>query len=204
MINQKIPTAVYRLGGVASVAAGLLLIAGFGLHPAREDPTFATDELWIPAHSLLWLAFTIAPLGWIALCLAQGPRARRLGILALVVISPGTSLASWIFSSDVTFVPVIAPPSPSLFEAIYSGAQLLIGVSSVWAWVVGVALFGISVVRGKVFSQWAGIFVVIGTLIILIAHAAGLSVRIVGLGGAMAGAGQIWLGSALLRRLSPG
>jgi hypothetical protein len=57
---------------VASVAAGLLLIAGFGLHPAREDPTFATDELWIPAHSLLWLAFTIAPLGWIALCLAQG------------------------------------------------------------------------------------------------------------------------------------
>ncbi|HET6320167.1 MAG TPA: hypothetical protein VFG86_27230 [Chloroflexota bacterium] len=189
---------------MASVAAGLLLIAGFGLHPAREDPTFATDELWIPAHSLLWLAFTIAPLGWIALRLAQGPRARRLGILALVVISPGTSLASWIFSSDVTFVPVIAPPSPSLFEAIYSGAQLLIGVSSVWAWVVGVALFGISVVRGKVFSQWAGIFVVIGTLIILIAHAAGLSVRIVGLGGAMAGAGQIWLGSALLRRLSPG
>jgi hypothetical protein len=101
-------------------------------------------------------------------------------------------------------VPVIAPPSPSLFEAIYSGAQLLIGVSSVWAWLLGVALFGISVVRGKVFSQWAGIFVVIGTLIILIAHAAGLSVRIVGLGGAMAGAGQIWLGSALLRRLSPG
>jgi hypothetical protein len=74
------------------------------------------------------------------------------------VISPGTSLASWIFSSDVTFVPVIAPPSPSLFEAIYSGAQLLIGVSSVWAWVVGVALFGISVVRGNVFSQWRAFF----------------------------------------------
>jgi hypothetical protein len=29
----------------------------------------------------------------------------------------------------VTFVPVIAPLSPSLFEAIYSSAQLLIGVS---------------------------------------------------------------------------
>jgi hypothetical protein len=50
--------------------------------------------------------------------------------------------------SDVTFVPVIAPLSPSLFEAIYSSAQLLIGVSdedplAMFAEAVRQAFFGL-------------------------------------------------------------
>jgi len=103
-MNNTVPTAVYRTGGLASIVAGLLMISGFALHPAGEDATFGTDPLWVPAHALLWLAFTLALPGWIAIYFAQAQQAGRLGVTGLVVIIIGTSLASWIFSSDVTFV----------------------------------------------------------------------------------------------------
>ncbi len=53
MPAYNIPKGVLQVGGVASVLAGILLIAGFGLHTAGEDPTFGTDPLWVPAHGLL-------------------------------------------------------------------------------------------------------------------------------------------------------
>jgi hypothetical protein len=126
-----IPRPVLRIGALASIAAGALLIAGFALHPAGEDATFGTDPFWVPAHGLLWAAFTIALLGWIALYSAQAAQAGRLGVVAFVVIILGTSLASWIFSSDVTFVPVIAAESPALFKKIFSGSHLVVGIASV-------------------------------------------------------------------------
>jgi len=201
-MNTVIPTGVYRTGGLASIVAGLLMIAGFAMHPAGEDATFGTDPLWVPAHTLLWLAFTLVLPGWIALYVAQAQRAGVLGVSGLVVIIVGTSLASWIFSSDVTFVPVIAAQAPSLFHDIYGSAHVLTGVGSVLLWVLGSVLFGASVVRAKVFPREAGFLLAIGTLIVPVAYAAGLSVRIVGLGAALAAVGQIWLGFALLRGLS--
>jgi hypothetical protein len=65
----ELPRPPVRIGALASVAAGVLLIAGF---------------------------------------------AGSLGVVAYLVIILGTSFASWIFSSDVTFVPVIAAESPAL------------------------------------------------------------------------------------------
>lgn len=109
------------------------MIAGFLLHPAGEDQTFRTDPLWVPAHGLLWLAFTIALLGWSGVYFVQAPQAGRLGVIALALLLMGTSLASWVFSSDVTYVPVIAAESPALFQQVNSGSKLLIGMGSVFS-----------------------------------------------------------------------
>src|SRR5689334_23598289 len=116
--SENIPVAVFQIGGTASIVAGVLMIAGFILHPNGEDATFGTDPFWVPAHGLLWLAFTIAILGWIGVYLFQASRSGRFGIIAFVIISVGTSLTSWIFSSDVTYVPVIAAEAPALFQKI--------------------------------------------------------------------------------------
>ena len=203
MTSRELPAGLLRSGAVASAAAGALLIVGFALHPAGEDATFGTHPLWVPAHALLWAAFTLALLGWVALYAAQAGQAGRLGMVAFVVVLFGTSLASWIFSSDVTFVPVIAAREPGLFKQIFSPAHAAIGAASVLTWVSGSVLFGISVVRARVFPRWPGILLVAGTALIPVAYLTGLSVRIVGIGGALAGAGQIWLGYRLLRLLSP-
>jgi hypothetical protein len=199
-MNREIPSAVLRIGAIASVVAGVLLIAGFALHPAGEDATHGTDPLWVPAHGLLWLAFTFALLGWIAVYTAQATKAGWLGITAFVMIILGTSLASWIFSSDVTFVPVIAAEAPELFGKIFSTSHIAIGIASVLTWVTGNVLFGLSIVRARVFPRWTGVLLMVGTLIVPIAYLAGLSVRAAGAGATLVGAAQIWLGYELLRR----
>ena len=199
MRQFSIPTLFIRVGGGACALAGILLIAGFILHPAGEDATFGTNPFWIPAHSLLWMSFTIALLGWVSLHMVQESKAGSLGVLAFIVAILGTSFASWIFSSDVTFVPVIAAKSPGLFTDIFTGTHVLIGVSSVLTWILGNILTGSSVVLAKVFPKWAGLLLAIGSIIIPIAYLTGLSERVVALGAAIAGAGQIWLGLRLSR-----
>ncbi len=200
-MNREIPVGTLRIGAIASIVAGLLLIAGFTIHPAGEDATYGTDPLWVPAHALLWLAFTFALLGWIAMYAIQATRAGWLGITAFVVILLGTSLASWIFSSDVTFVPVIAAESPALFKKIFNTSHIAIGLGSVLSWVAGNVLFGISIVRARVFPRWTGVLLAVGTLFVPIAYLAGFSVRVVGAGATLAGVAQIWLGYDLLLKL---
>lgn len=200
-MKGELPSSAMRVGAVASVVAGVLLIVGFALHPPGEDATHGGDPLWVPAHGLLWLAFTVALVGWIAIYAAQSRHAGRLGVVAFVVTILGTSLASWIFSSDVTFVPVIAVESPALFKKIYTGGHLALGLTSVLSWVLGNILFGMSVVRANVFARWSGILLAVGTAIVPITYIAGLSVRATAVGAALAGAAQIWLGLSLLRHI---
>ena len=200
-MKGELPSSAMRVGAVASVVAGVLLIVGFALHPAGEDAAHGGDPLWIPAHGLLWSAFTVALVGWIAIYAAQSRQAERLGVVAFVVTILGTSLASWIFSSDVTFVPVIAVESPGLFKKIYTGGHLALGLTSVLSWVLGNILFGMSIVRAKVFARWSGILLAVGTAIVPITYIAGLSVRATAVGASLAGAAQIWLGLSLLRQV---
>ncbi len=65
MANFGIPKAILQLSAIASILAGIFMIAGFALHPAGEDATFGTDPRWVPAHALLWIAYTIALVGWV-------------------------------------------------------------------------------------------------------------------------------------------
>jgi hypothetical protein len=156
MSTYKIPNVILQVSGAANILAAILMIAGFLLHPAGEDQTFGTDPLWIPAHGLLWLAFTIALLGWIGVYIVQASQAGRFGAIAFALLLTGTSLASWVFSSDVTYVSVIAVESPDLFRQINNSSNVLIGVVSVLSWVLGTVLFGISVIRARVFPTGRG------------------------------------------------
>jgi hypothetical protein len=201
MSIYKIPNAILQMSGAANILAALLMMAGFLLHPAGEDQTFGTDPFWVPSHGLLWLAFTLALLGWVGVYVVQASQAGRLGVIAFVLLLTGTSLASWVFSSDVTYVPVIAAEAPTLFQQINSSSNVLIGVVSVLAWALGMVLFGFSVIRGKVFPRWTGVLLVIGSLGIPIAYLLGLPVKAVAGAAILAGVGQMWLGYELLRIL---
>lgn len=202
MPTYSIPKLALQAGGIASILAGLLLILGFALHPAGEDATFGTDPRWIPAHALLWLAFTLTPLGWIGVFIVHASRAGRFGLAGFVIAILGTSLASWIFSSDVTYVPVIAAQAPGLFQQIFSPSHILVGVGSVLMWVLGNVLLGFSILRTRVLVEWAGILLVIGSLVIPVSYLTGLPEQIVAIGGLLIGASQRWLGYDLLRILA--
>ncbi len=199
MTNFGIPKTILQLSAMASVLAGIFMIAGFALHPTGEDATFGTDPRWVPAHALLWIAYTVSLVGWVGVYIVQASQAGKLGVAALVVTLIGTSLASWIFSSDVTFVPAIAEEDPELFKAIFSGGHIAIGIASVLTWVLGNVLFGSSIMRTMVFPRLAGILLIVGTIAIPIAYLTHLSIHFVAAGAFIAAVGQIWLGKWMFR-----
>lgn len=121
--------------------------------------------------------------------------------MALIVILLGTSTASWIFSSDVTFVPVIARDAPELFKEIFTTGHVLAGALSVVLWIAGNVLFAASVVRARVFPTWPAGLLAVGSVFIPIAYFAGWSVRVVALGAFAAGLSEIWLGYSLLQTI---
>jgi hypothetical protein len=199
MPDFTIPKGFLRLGGVALIVAAILIVAGFLLHPAGEDATHGNELLWVPAHALLWIGYTIVILGWIAAYIPQASRAGGVGAIAIAVLILGTSLTTWIFSSDVTFVPVIAKEEPALFKQIFSGAHLALGIGSVLLWVLGSILFGVSIVRAKVFPSWTGVVLIVGTAAVPVAYFAGVSVKFIAVAAAITASGQIRIGSDLLR-----
>lgn len=192
---------VLQICSIASVIAGILLILGFALHPAGEDATFGTDRRWVSAHGFLWAAFTIALLGWIGVYDVLASSTGRLGAAGFVIIIAGTSFASWIFSSDVTYVPVIASQSPGLIRQIFNQSHVVIGVLSVLTWVLGDVLFGFSVIQAKVFPKLAGVLLVVGSLVIPVSYMTGLPEKVVAIGGLLVGASQVWLGYDVLHIL---
>jgi hypothetical protein len=199
MTNFGIPKTILQLSAVASVLAGIFMIAGFALHPAGEDATFGTDPRWVPAHALLWIAYTISLVGWVGVYIVMASKAGKLGAAALAVILVGTSFSSWIFSSDVTFVPVIAKEAPELFPEIFRGGHIAIGIASVLTWVLGNVLFGSAIMRTMVFPRLAGILLIVGTVAIPVSYLSHLSIHFVAAGAFLAAAGQIWLGKWMFR-----
>ena len=72
---------------------------------------------------------------------------------------------------------------------------------SVLTWILGNVLFGAAIIRAKVFSNWAGVLLVLGSLVIPVAYLTGLPEKVVAIGGLLVGASQIWLGYDLFRIL---
>ncbi|OFY87402.1 MAG: hypothetical protein A3F72_04155 [Bacteroidetes bacterium RIFCSPLOWO2_12_FULL_35_15] len=194
METNPIPNIFFRIAGVISIISAILMIAGFFLHPSGEDATYGTDPLWVPAHALLWIVFIIALPAWVGIYIVHASKAGKIGIFSFIILLIRTGFRSSIFSSDVTFVPVIASEFPQLFKRIFTNSHIAIGIACVLTWVSGNVLFGISIIRSKVFSNRAALCLIVGTLIIPIAYLSGLPVKVVAIGATINGIGQIRLG----------
>lgn len=194
MKTYSIPNLFFSITGIANILSAILMIIGFILHPAGEDATYGTDPFWVPAHALLWVAYALALPGWIGAYVIQASKAGTLGIVSFVIILIGIAFTTSIFSSDVTFVPIIAQQSPQLFSKIFTSSHIAIGITSVLTWVLGNILFGFSIIKAKKFPSWTGIVLIIGIAIIPIAYLSGLPIKIIAAGSLVAGIGQIKIG----------
>jgi Flp pilus assembly protein protease CpaA len=194
MKTYSIPNLFFSITGIANILSAILMIMGFILHPAGEDATYGTDPFWVPAHALLWIAYTLALPGWTGAYVTHASNAGNLGVVSFIIILIGIGFTTSIFSSDVTFVPVIAQQFPQLFSRIFTSSHIAIGIACVLTWVLGNILFGLSIIQSKVFPTWTGIVLIIGIAIIPIAYLSGLPIKIIAAGSLVAGIGQIKIG----------
>jgi hypothetical protein len=178
------------LSGYTSIISGILLIFGhiLNLGGGMEFGTVLGETLVLSAHLLLVFAF-------LGLFEVQSGRNGILGLLGMITGVIGTILVSVIVyveiagASGTKIDSVFASVVPSI---IHSFGPLL--------FVVGMILFGISVVRDKVLPRGGGYLLILGTIIFVAGSFAGEAQAIIEVIGAVStGGGLIWLGLPMVK-----
>ena len=176
-------------GGLASAAAGLLLLLGHILD-LGGDPEYGTvlgGILVLTAHIALVFAF-------VALYAAQAEQSGLLGILGVVLSVVGTTLVSGVVLVE------IAGASGAEADAVLGvglpGALALLGGL---AFLIGLVLFGAATMRAGVFPREAGLLLIAGDVVFgagSFAGSAATTFEIIG--AAITCAAFVWLGLSLL------
>ena len=165
-------------GGLASAAAGILLLLGHVLN-LGGDPEYGT----VPGASSVLVAHIILVVALVALYAAQADESGLLGSLGMVLGVIGTTLVS---GAEVD----------ALFAAGVSGMLSVLGGL---AFFIGLILFGIATMRAGVFPRWAGLLLIVGDIVFGAGDFTRSAAPVVFVVGALITcAGFVWLGVALL------
>ncbi len=178
-------------GGLASAAAGLLLLLGH-LLDLGGDPEYGTvlgGTLVLTAHVVLVFAL-------VALYAGQAEQSGLLGSLGMVLSVVGTTLVSGVVLIE------IAGASGAEVDAVLGsalpGALALLGGL---AFLIGLILFGVATMRAGVFPRWAGLLLIVGDVVFGAGSFAGEAATIFEILGALITcAALVWLGLSLLSR----
>jgi hypothetical protein len=176
-------------GGLASAAAGLLLLLGH-LLDLGGDPEYGTvlgEALVLAAHVALVFAL-------VAIYAAQAQESGLLGTLGMVLSVVGTTLVSGVVMVE------IAGASGAEVNAVLgaglSGALALLGGLT---FLIGLILFGIGTMRAGVFPRRAGMLLIVGDVVFGAGSFAGSAATIFEIIGAvLTCAALVWLGWSLL------
>ena len=176
-------------GGLASAAAGILLLLGH-LLDLGGDPQYGTvlgGTLVLAAH--LALVFAL-----VALWAAQAEPGGTLGLLGMVLGVAGTTLVCGVVLVEIAGASG-AEVEPVLGAGLPAALALLAGL----AFLVGLILFGVATMRAGVFPRWAGLRMIAGDVVFGLGSFAGSAATTFEILGAAATCGAlVWLGASLL------
>jgi hypothetical protein len=139
-------------GGLASAAAGILLLLGH-LLDLGGDPEYGTvlgGTLVLTAHVVLVFAL-------VALYAAQAQQSGLLGSLGMVLGVVGTTLVS-----GVVLVEIAGASGAEVDAVLGGGFPSALAPLGGLAFLLGLILFGIATIRAGVFPRWAGLPLIVG------------------------------------------
>ena len=176
-------------GGLASAAAGILLLVGHVLN-LGGDPEYGT----VPGANSVLTAHVLLVFALVALYAAQAERSGVPGILGMVLGVAGTTLVS-----GVVLVEMAGASGANVEAALGGGLAGTLALLGGLAFFLGLILFSAATMRAGVFPCWAGLLLIVGDVVIGAGDHFGPAAPIVYvLGAAITGAGFVWLGLALL------
>ena len=142
-------------GGLASAAAGILLLVGQVLN-LGGDPVYST----VPGASSVLTAHVLLVFALVALYAAQAERSGVPGVLGMVLGVAGTTLVSGVVLVEM------AGASGANVEAVLgedlAGTLAFLGGL---AFFFGLILFGAATMRAGVFPRWAGLLLIVGDVV---------------------------------------
>ena len=187
-----------RVGGLAAVTAGVLLLIldvwGLLLEIRGAYPENFSEEALTTTYtfqSSLWLIGALLLLvAVVGLHARQSEAAGALGLAGFLAALIGTGLLVGIFWTNVFVPPTLAVEAPSVLDAEDTGSLAFGFIFSTTVFGLSWALFGVAMLRARVYPRVAAIVLIIGALIVIAPlPATGLVIE----------AALIWLGVSSLR-----
>ena len=161
-----------RWRGLALLISSVLFALLFILHPGSGDPATveaALNKFYATEHTLGVVGMVLMLFGMEGLYTGQTPKIGRLGLIGVMLAYIGTALLLGVIFFDAYFIPLIAAHAPNLLDA--SGpfntppgvlALALPGLP----WGLGFILVGIATMRAGMLPRWAGLILIIGTIVV--------------------------------------
>jgi hypothetical protein len=176
-------------GGLASTAAGLLLLLGH-LLDLGGDPEYGT----VLGGTLVLMAHVVLVFALVALYAAQAEQSGLLGSLGMVLSVVGTTLVS-----GVVLVEIAGASGAEVDAVLGAGLPGALALLGGLAFLIGLILFGAATMRAGVFPRWAGLLLIVGDVVFGLGSFAGSAATIFEiLGAALTCAALVWLGFSLL------
>jgi len=180
---------IWTWGGLASAAAGLLLLLGhlFDLGGNSEYGTVFGGSLILTAHVVLVF-------GLVALYAAQVEQSGLLGGLGMVLSVVGTTLVS-----GAVLVEIAGASGAEVENVLGAGLPGALALLGGLALLIGLILFGAATMRAGVFPRWAGLLLIVGDAVFGLGSFAGSAATIFEIVGALITCvALLWLGLSLL------
>lgn len=189
-----------RLGGLAAVTAGVLLLIfdvwGLLLELLGAYPENFSEEALTTTYTIqsaLWLIGALLLLVVVVgLHARQSEAAGALGLVGFLAALIGTGLLVGTVWANVFIPPTLAVEAPAVLDNEPAGSLAFGFIFSTTVFGLSWALFGVAMLRARVYPRLAAILLIIGALIVIAPlPATGLLIE----------AALIWLGVSSLREV---
>jgi hypothetical protein len=202
-VEGKVRKAIRNL--IRWSAAILLLSALTGIisilfTPSDFAPNAILGSLWTPMHAVLAVSYMLFVFGLIGIYAIQADKAGRLGSIGFGLAFFGMLVLTVQVFVAAFILPVIAsqPNAPkTAFDLLDPAGPLAAFSSLVFAdyvpTVIGLVLLGVAIMRAGVLPRWAGLLLIIGTLLDLALLMGAPGELIVKLGDALFDVGKLWI-----------
>jgi hypothetical protein len=193
------------LSGLACIVGGVCIAAFVLVHPWDQlvGSEIARTWRWQTAHTLHFIGALFALLGLLGIYARQRDQLGSLGVVGFVLSFIGNAMFLGTGMITAFIWPMLAVHAPSAVEldgAIFHApvsafAFLLTAVIMI----VGYMLFGIAMLRARVFPRWSIITLMAGSVLGMLPPHPATPFPWAGLvlGGVLYGAAMVWLGSIL-------
>lgn len=193
MATQKL----IRWSGLALLVAGILWLLSIFHPPATLDGMLA--PAWGPAHYVTAVASVFLVFGLIGLYAYQVEKVGWLGLIAFILTLTANAMLTSAELFGGALAPTLAanPATQSLVNSQQAGPFVMVfGVITVLG-LVGNILLGIAIMRAGVLPRWAGLFIIVGWIFLVLDIVLPALAIINSVGLVLSGLGYAWCGSSI-------